>query len=60
MAPFTLTVATDGKEVFGNEANDQADINEASSDDPNVANTAAVFPLGTMGFSLDYTQQICP
>ena len=52
-----MTVVTDANEVVGAAAGDtdQTTTNEASADD-----AAGTFPLGTMGFSLNYAQQACP
>ena len=50
-----MTVVTDANEVVGAAAVDMATTNEASAND-NTGN----FPLGTMGFSLNYAQQVCP
>merc|ERR1711976_272550 len=58
VTPFTLTVVTDANERVANAAAGQAGTNEASANAGN-AGGAAEYPLGTMGFSLDYTQQIC-
>ena len=53
-----MTVVTDANERVANAAVRQAGTNEASANAAN-AGGAAEYPLGTMGFSLDYTQQIC-
>merc|ERR1712156_1143960 len=56
--PFKLTVVTDEDEILGTEegdaAADMAFDNEASANDGNNK-----FPLGTMGFKLNFFQKTC-
>jgi len=47
VTPFTLSVFTDANEAFSTTTNDATD------------NEAFATPLGTMGFSLSFTQQAC-
>ena len=59
VTPFKLTVVTDANEAVGATAVVQvANTNEASANAVNAAGTD--FPLGTMGFSLIFSQQACP
>ena len=54
-----MTVVTDANERVANAAVRQAGTNEASANAANAGTGGSEYPLGTMGFSLDYTQQIC-
>merc|ERR1712156_886959 len=56
--PFKLTFVTDADEELGAEAATNPNVNEASS---GIAANAAgsQYPLGTMGFNLQFVQQTC-
>ena len=56
--PFMLTVVTDSNEVLGGTGMaNEAHLNEASANEANIGGSQ--FPLGTMGFSVMYSQRTC-